>query len=189
MSLSWLEPLPIDVVRAPDTEGRIGMSYCPGRYLRGWGLIGGQRDLPTDLERIRRWGARTMVTLLQESEFRTLGVPDLAETVPDRGFDWFHAPIRDFSAPGSAFELAWAEAGPVVRERLRQGEDVLLHCRAGLGRTGTVAARLLVEFGDDPETAIATVRRARQGTVENVEQADYIRGLTNLQGLAWREIS
>lgn len=189
MSLSWLEPLPIDVIRAPETRGRIGMSYCPGRYLRGWGLMGGQRDLDKDLDTIRRWGARTMVTLVQDSELRTLGVPHMAETVPARGFDWFHAPIRDFSAPGSAFELAWAEAGPVVRERLRQGEDVLLHCRAGLGRTGTVAARLLVEFGHEPEAAIAIVRRARQGTVENAEQVEYVHGLAELQSLAWREIS
>lgn len=189
MSLSWLEPLPIDVVRAPNCEGRIGMSYCPGRYLRGWGLMGGQRDLEKDLERIRRWGARTMVTLVQEPELQTLGVPQMATTVPARGFDWFHAPILDFSAPGSAFELAWAEAGPLIRERLRQGEDVLLHCRAGLGRTGTVAARVLLEFGHDPESAIATVRRARQGTVENAEQVEYVHGLAELQGLAWREVS
>ncbi len=77
----------------------------------------------------------------------------------------------------------------MVRERLLSGEDVLLHCRAGLGRTGTIAARLLVEFGHDPESAIAAVRRARQGTVENAEQADYVRSLGEYQGLAWREVS
>ncbi|XOZ33609.1 cyclin-dependent kinase inhibitor 3 family protein [Halomonadaceae bacterium KBTZ08] len=162
------------------------MSYCPGRFLQGWGLMGGQRDLEADLARIRRWGARAMVTLVQESELKTLGVPHLAEAAPAPHFHWFHAPIQDFSAPGSAFELAWAEAGPVLRERLRNGDDVLLHCRAGLGRTGTVAARLLVEFGDDPETAIARVRRARQGTVENAEQVEYVHRLGEHQGLAWR---
>jgi len=31
------------------------------------------------------------------------------------------------------------------------GEAIVIHCRGGLGRTGIVAARLLVEFGEDPE--------------------------------------
>ncbi|TDT40199.1 dual specificity protein phosphatase-like protein [Halospina denitrificans] len=187
MSLSELEPLPIDVLRLPNTEGLVGISYCPGRWQPGFSLFRSQRHLGQDLATIRQWGALTVVTLLQESEFKRLGVPSLGEAIRAEGLQWFHAPIRDFSAPSSAFELAWSEAGPVVRQQLRKGQRVFIHCRAGLGRSGTLAARLRVEFGDSPDTAMAAVRQARPGTVENAEQRDYILNLDDHQGIAWNE--
>jgi len=61
------------------------------------------------------------------------------------------------------------------------GEAIVIHCRGGLGRTGIVAARLLVEFGEAPEGALFRVRRARAGTVENRLQEGYVRGLARLQ--------
>ena len=57
-------------------------------------------------------------------------------------------------------------AGARLRERLRAGERVLVHCRGGLGRAGAVAARLLIEFGATPVTAIAQVRAARPRAIE-----------------------
>ena len=47
---------------------------------------------------------------------------------------------------------------------------VLVHCKGGLGRAGTFAARLLVEFGHTPASAIATVRTARPGALETLDQ-------------------
>ena len=37
-----------------------------------------------------------------------------------------------------------------------------------------MAARLLVEFGEAPETAVFRVRRARPGTVKNRVQEEYV---------------
>lgn len=184
MSLSDLEPLPIDVLTVPNAGGLIGMSYCPGRWQRGFSPFRSRRSLDQDLAVIRQWGAQTVITLLQESEFERLGVPHLGEAIQTGGLQWFHTPVRDFSAPGSAFELAWNEAGPIVREQLRNDQRIFIHCRAGLGRTGTVAARLRVEFGESPEAAIAAVRQARPGTVENAEQRDYILNLDDHRGIA-----
>jgi ADP-ribosyl-[dinitrogen reductase] hydrolase len=49
-----------------------------------------------------------------------------------------------------------------------------MHCYAGLGRTGTIAARLLVEHGMRPDVAIAQVRKIRPGSIETLEQEDYV---------------
>lgn len=52
----------------------------------------------------------------------------------------------------------------------------MVHCRGGLGRTGTVAACVLVALGDHTaEEAICAVRAARRGTVQTREQEDFVR--------------
>jgi len=55
---------------------------------------------------------------------------------------------------------------------------VMVHCRGGFGRTGTVAARLLVERGLDPAAAMALVRHTRPGSIETSEQELYVLALT-----------
>ena len=52
---------------------------------------------------------------------------------------------------------------------------MLLHCRGGLGRAGTIAARLLVELGVQPDDAIRRVRDAHEGTIENDSQLAHVR--------------
>jgi ADP-ribosyl-[dinitrogen reductase] hydrolase len=59
---------------------------------------------------------------------------------------------------------------------MRQGKNVVVHCRGGLGRTGTVAACVLVALGrHTAEDAIETVRKARRGTIQTNEQEGFVR--------------
>ena len=44
-----------------------------------------------------------------------------------------------------------------------------------MGRTGTVAARLLVELGEEPDAAIQRVRAARRGTIQTAAQEAHVR--------------
>ena len=55
-----------------------------------------------------------------------------------------------------------------------QGERVLIHCHGGRGRSGLVAARLLIDRGMDAPAALATVRRARPGAVETAGQEAHL---------------
>uniref|UniRef100_A0A0G4HVJ0 protein-tyrosine-phosphatase n=1 Tax=Chromera velia CCMP2878 TaxID=1169474 RepID=A0A0G4HVJ0_9ALVE len=154
------------VVRESDfIGGVIGISECPGKR---------ERDLKADLDRAigekkGGFGAEAVVTLIENSEMEKLGVTNIGREVVSRGALFFHLPIRDFSASGGQFESLWRSAGPKIRSILRRGGRVLVHCRGGIGRAGTVAARLLVEMGEEPEEAIRKVRRKRPGAIETLE--------------------
>jgi ADP-ribosyl-[dinitrogen reductase] hydrolase len=104
---------------------------------------------------------------VETEELRLLRVERLGEEVSQRKMVWFHLPIVDVSIPDQRFEQRWVVAGQELRAMLRRRLDVLVHCRGGLGRAGTIAARLLVELGMQPAKAIASVRAVRPGAIES----------------------
>jgi protein-tyrosine phosphatase len=146
---SHTHPLCIDVVDVPD-GGQIGMTLCPGKKQPNSVSGHWQRDLATDLKAVADWGATAVVTLMEPKELEWVAVADMGEMVESLGMDWYHLPIRDVQPPGMRFENRWVLYGLLLRRRLRRGEKVLIHCRGGLGRTGTVAGRLLAELGMRP---------------------------------------
>jgi len=168
---SQSHPLQIAEVRADAAHGRIGITFCPGKH-DATALTGGwARDLAADLDAIKRWGARMVITLVEPSELTLLKVPELGAEVQRREMRWLHLPIPDYHPPTAAFERSWEVEGRVVRQLLRQGDDVLVHCKGGLGRAGMIAARLLVELGVPATEAIAQVRAARgRGAIETTAQ-------------------
>lgn len=174
---SQSDPLRINTVAAGLAGGLIGLTFCPGK--RGASVFGRawQRDLAGDLDVIQAWGPATVVTLIEDHEFAMLGVPTLGAAVLARGLAWLHLPIVDLHAPDARFEAAWPQAGAGLRQQLRAGQRVLVHCRGGLGRAGTVAARLLIELGTAPAVAMHQVRQARPGAIETSAQTRHLQAL------------
>jgi protein-tyrosine phosphatase len=163
-------PLQIAEISFDKGEGCLGLTTCPGKKdLYKW-----NRDLEEDLSVIRKWGASTVVTLIEPHEFELLKVGRLGELIEKLGMRWIHLPIRDVDVPDERFENGWAEAGPEIHQRIQAGEKILIHCRGGLGRTGLVAGMILVERGCAPRDAIQKVRAARRGAIETVAQECYV---------------
>jgi len=167
-------PLRIDTITLPGNRGQIGMTFCPGKKDRVYSDNIWDRDLDTDLDVISAWGADAVVTLLEEFELEMLGVSALPVLPQNKGIEWHHLPIRDVDIPDRLFEEKWLESGQRLRTILTYNGKVLLHCRGGIGRTGTIAAKLLVEFGFKPSDAINLVRRTRPGSIETVAQEQYV---------------
>lgn len=166
-------PLRFDSVR-PESGGEMGMTICPGKhedsaYSGRW-----ERDLDIDVAAIAKWGASAVVTLMQEHELAHLEVSDLGEAVERAGMDWHFLPIKDVNIPDQRFEALWTYSGHVLRRSLADGKKVLIHCKGGLGRTGMIAARLLVELGESPVAAIVRIREARRGAIETTQQEEHV---------------
>jgi len=113
-----------------------------------------ERDLDADLQTIANWGESALVTLMEGHELELLVVAELGPHTASSCMEWFHLPIRDASIPNAAFEAAWQGEGQALRDRLTAGQGVVVHCQAGLGRTGLVAARWLIELGESPAVAL-----------------------------------
>lgn len=171
---SQSDPLRIDGIAADPAPGIIGLTICPGKHDSHAMSGAWARDLDADLKAIRDWGATTLVTLIEEHEFELLKVPDLPDRAATAGLRWYHLPIRDVSIPDKRFEARWPAVSSELRAVLEAGGRVAVHCRGGLGRSGTIAARLLVELGNSPNDAIDRVRAARPGAIETMGQERYV---------------
>ncbi len=154
--------------------GRLGVTFAPGKWQPHSATGGWDRDLALDLDAVAEWGATAVVTLVEDHELAALKVPGMGAAVVERHMDWYHLPIPDVTPPGASFEAAWATTGETLRARLRAGFDAILHCKGGLGRAGTVAARLLVELDHAPAAAVQAVRAARPGAIETPAQLAHV---------------
>jgi ADP-ribosyl-[dinitrogen reductase] hydrolase len=152
----------------------VGITFCPGK--KSDSSIGNgrwERDLELDLQALAAGGWQYMVTLVEGHELTSLGVENLGARTESYGIGWIHYPIIDGGAPSQGVGQ--------LREQLKKltssGKRVLVHCKGGLGRAGTVATMMLMDGGIDFCVAITMVRAARQGAVETVEQLEFLASL------------
>lgn len=174
MRTSQTHPVEIAEVHPFAGAGKVGLTFCPGKTQQD-GMTGAwARDLGTDLDRIADWNATAVVTLIEDHEIAALQVPDLGKGVRARHMEWHHLPIPDYGVGTASFETSWAAAGEHLRARVRHGFNVLIHCKGGLGRAGSVAGRLLIELGLSGPEAVAAIRKVRPGAIENDRQMQWV---------------
>jgi predicted protein tyrosine phosphatase len=129
--------------------------------------------LSADLASWKRAGADTVVSLLTPEEETDLDIRQEAAETKSQGMEFDSFPIPDRQIPKS--EAKWAELLDELTRDLSRGKNVVVHCRQGIGRSGLLAACLLVRKGISPGAAVEMVSVARGISVpETPEQRDWI---------------
>jgi len=136
------------------------VSFGPGRIaLRG-------RPSPRALPGLRGAGCSHVVTLLSESE----GALALGEAVRAAGLGWIWLPLRNGNPPvGEARTRIEAEF-PAMWALIDQGASLLIHCAAGIHRTGMVTYAALRWHGLGRDDALARLGELRAHTRAGVAE-------------------
>lgn len=151
----WLTPrqrdggidrVPFPPVAAATLPSTAGLSLC------------GKHAVAPDVgAALTRSGAHTVVCLVERHELAAR-YPAYVQWLEAAATDAVWHPVHDLHAP------PLAEAQVLVDHlvhRLRRGEHLLVHCGAGIGRAGTIAACILVRLGMEEVAALAHVAAHR----------------------------
>jgi atypical dual specificity phosphatase len=116
-----------------------------------------------DLRALTDLGVRHLVSLTEK--------PFPPERLAAHGISGHHEPIVDMMPPSIDAALRLCA---LVSRCVRDGEPIVVHCKAGLGRTGTILACCLVYEGQDALAAIHELRQVNRYYIQTREQFDFV---------------
>lgn len=161
---------PVFVLAFTDSQAQILFTPCPGAKAL---------PLAESIQQLADLGVCALLTLLPEEEILANQVEALPQLCEQAGMRWFHLPIEDDHAPEKAFRQAWQNTKAAVHSLLDEGKSIAIHCKGGTGRTGTVAAQILLERGVPLAEVIEQVRATRPQALRIECQLNYIEQLAN----------
>jgi predicted protein tyrosine phosphatase len=104
-------------------------------------------------------GIDQVISLLEPAEARSLGLQHEGELIGAQSMEFVSFPIPDMGLPASID--AFAQLSRRLYRQIHAGRHALIHCRAGVGRSGLLAAAVLMQGGRDAQQAFARVARRR----------------------------
>ena len=168
-----MDKLTYDFVQPKDVSGKIFLTCFPGR--KGTEVIYSESIFLEDLNNFNNLDCNTILSLVEDSEFEKLcDKKNFVRSIYAKNLKWMHMPIEDLKAPDRQFNKKWETTKVLLKNDLMEGKNIAIHCMGGKGRSGTIAAILLIEFGHDNIEAIKIVREKRKGAIETKEQEEFI---------------
>jgi protein-tyrosine phosphatase len=124
----------------------------------------------------RRAGVDSVVSLLESSEDAQLQLERESEFAERHGLTFVSFPIPDRGVP--AVNSKAAALLSQIKTELAAGQNVAVHCRQGIGRSGLIAAGVLIVSGLPVDDAVHAVSSARGLPIpETRAQSDWLQRL------------
>ena len=140
-------------------HGRITKKPTNFSWLINDKLAGsGMPTSSAELEWVTKTGVKSVVTMTEEP-------------LPEswiKNIKYLHVPTEDLSAPDME---KIDNTVDYIHERIKNNEPTMVHCAAGIGRTGTILACYLIKYhGLSTKDAIDKVRKERPGSIQSESQ-------------------
>jgi protein-tyrosine phosphatase len=153
--------------------------WIPGPWLGKLAIVTRPRGgdwLEDEADGWRRAGVEVVVSLLESREAAQLELNEEGDVAEAKGLHFIAFPIPDRGVPESTGDAVSMLSN--IGRLLEKGKKVAVHCRQGMGRSGLIAASLLVTSGVSADRAINVVSEARGRSIpETPAQFEWIRVL------------
>jgi protein-tyrosine phosphatase len=156
---------PYDVLDIPQHPGHLIFTPCPGTR---------DTSIGEALASLKAAGAQALITLMPDAELAANQAADLPEQCVAHGLEWLHLPVADEQVPLADFNAAWASQREQILALLANDATLAIHCKGGSGRTGLIAARLLIELGVPREAAVRQVQALRPKAIQHPDHASWL---------------
>jgi protein-tyrosine phosphatase len=136
--------------------------WIEGRWTAKLGIAARPRGadwLPDEVTAWRAGGVDVILSLLTPDEEKELDLREEGSETKRQGMEFVSFPIADRQIPRSEVEAT--HLLEKIDAELSCGKNVLIHCRQGIGRSGLIAAGLLVGKGFSAGAALEAVGAAR----------------------------
>ena len=154
-----------DYVEPKGVNGKILITSFPGLDENG---IFQELNFQTQLNILQKNNCSSITSFVEDKEFEKLcNKKQFVENIYKHNIKWYHL-------PNSEFKYKWETTKVLLKNELIADKNIVLHCWGGKGRAGTVAAILLIEFGENKNEAINIVRAKRKGAIESKAQEEFV---------------
>lgn len=170
----------ISAIISTDNGGKLYLSQCPGKNLaKGRDGKVHTRDILEDVISFKSRGIDLIICLLNDYELRTIGVSsaDYKSAISRAELDFIQYPIIEMSVPDSIESVDLMVLSP-ISQYISNGKGVLVHCRGGIGRAGTIGACMLKKLNlqESYSKAISYIRKKRdKRCIESRKQEDFVK--------------
>jgi protein-tyrosine phosphatase len=131
----------------------------------------------------RSQGIDAVISMLTSAEEEDLHLAAESSLAREEKIRFISLPVEDRGVPPS-----WKPAAEVIHQAtdiLRRGQNIAIHCRQGIGRSGIIAAAMLILEGATPQEALKRVSTARGLPVpETAEQKDWVKRFAERESTA-----
>ena len=162
---------PISWIPVPGKDNQsFGVSNCPGKHQNN---LLKKLSLKNDLSSIWDQEINCIVSLITKDELKKLDINDFDKTITEYGFEHYSVEIQDLGIPSTNQLGTFKILTKNIIVAIKTEKKVLIHCNAGLGRSGLFAGILVKEM-TDINHPIDYIRKFRKGAIETKEQEEFI---------------